>query len=59
MNIEDFAFCNGVQDGFGIVPSFELWTLTSPLGSLLVGSTYARETIERELSAVCAGVVQA
>lgn len=36
----------GMQDGFGVVPDIELWTLTQPVGIHPAGSTVSRTTIE-------------
>ncbi len=50
MTIQDVARFNGVQEGIpGLIDSFELWTLTLDVAGLTMGSTYARETIERAL----------
>jgi hypothetical protein len=46
------AYYNGLQDGGELYPSFQLWTLCLPLPGLVVGSTYARSTLERALSSV-------
>lgn len=54
MTLQDVARFNGVQRCGGVMPDFELWTLTSPVEGLIVGSTYVRETIEKALGLVCA-----
>lgn len=41
------AYFVGIQDGFGFMPAFELYTLTGPLGGHPEGSTVSRETIEK------------
>lgn len=52
MDISTVAAFNGIQDCGGIMPDFELWTLLRPVRGLMVGSTYARATIESALCAV-------
>jgi hypothetical protein len=36
----------GIQDGFGITPSFELYNLTAQVGAHPAGSTVARKVLE-------------
>ncbi|MBP8257098.1 MAG: hypothetical protein KAX37_07205 [Opitutaceae bacterium] len=40
------AYFSGIQDGFGVVPDIELWTLTRDVGIHPAGSTLSRQTIE-------------
>jgi len=37
---------HGVQSGMGVMPDFELWNLTAPVGIYPAGSTLSREAIE-------------
>lgn len=37
----------GLQDGFGLMPSFELYHLEAPVGVHPEGSSVSRETLER------------
>jgi hypothetical protein len=37
----------GIQDGFDLGPSIELYNLTAPVGIHPVGSSVSRETLER------------
>lgn len=41
------AYFVGIQDGFGFMPSFELYTLTGPVGGHPEGSTVSRQTLEK------------
>ena len=49
------AYFVGVQDGFGFMPAFELYTLTGPVGFHPAGSTVSRETIEKHGYSVPSG----
>jgi hypothetical protein len=37
----------GIQDGFGTLPSIELYVLKAPVGGHPTGSSVSRQTIER------------
>jgi hypothetical protein len=37
----------GIQEGFGLVPPVELYTLDAPVGEHPVGSSVSRQTLER------------
>lgn len=40
------AYFTGIQEGGGLVPDIELWTLIHPVGIHPAGSTVSRTTIE-------------
>jgi len=37
----------GIQDGFGILPPIELYTLDAPVGIHPIGSSVSRQTLEK------------
>ncbi len=39
---------HAVQSGMDVMPDFELWNATAPIGRYPAGSTLSRETIEAE-----------
>lgn len=48
--IQEFGTRLGVQQGFGDLPAIELWNLTRSIPGHPVGSTVARQTIEKHLA---------
>ncbi|MBE7538476.1 MAG: hypothetical protein HS122_08695 [Opitutaceae bacterium] len=41
------AVFHGIQDGFGVFPSIELWNLTANIPGHPEGSTISRQTLEK------------